>query len=166
MVPGDREAASRELQASRKICRTAGRDDLRGIGGDWLLDYWPRIDRGRCALIPAQRTMIARGGRESRVRELRRRDAAYERGERGWKGRIGEAERGAKWRGRDNDNVRSALAGGLLRLMDALIISKQELQCFGAPPLGWTKACIYVCIYVCVERESCVCVYMYMYVCI
>lgn len=37
---------------------------------------------------------------------------------------------GAKWGGRDNDNVRSALAGGLLRLMDALIISKQELQWF------------------------------------
>lgn len=37
---------------------------------------------------------------------------------------------GAKWGGRDNDNVRSALAGGLLRLMDALIISKQELQLF------------------------------------
>lgn len=35
---------------------------------------------------------------------------------------------GAKWGDRDNDNVRSALAGGLLRLMDALIISKQELQ--------------------------------------
>jgi len=37
---------------------------------------------------------------------------------------------GAKWGDRDNDNVRSALAGGLLRLMDALIISKQELQWF------------------------------------
>lgn len=36
----------------------------------------------------------------------------------------------AKWGDHDNDNVRSALAGGLLRLMDALIISKQELQCF------------------------------------
>lgn len=36
---------------------------------------------------------------------------------------------GAKWGNRDNDNVRSALAGGLLWLMDALIISKQELQC-------------------------------------
>lgn len=35
---------------------------------------------------------------------------------------------GAKWGDCDNDNVRSALAGGLLRLMDALIISKQELQ--------------------------------------
>lgn len=35
---------------------------------------------------------------------------------------------GAKWGDRDNDNVRSALASGLLRLMDALIISKQELQ--------------------------------------
>lgn len=34
----------------------------------------------------------------------------------------------AKWGDHDNDNVRSALAGGLLRLMDALIISKQELQ--------------------------------------
>ena len=37
---------------------------------------------------------------------------------------------GAKWGDHDNDNVRSALAGGLLRLMDALIISKQELQWF------------------------------------
>lgn len=37
---------------------------------------------------------------------------------------------GAKWGDRDNDNVRSALAGGLLWLMDALIISKQELQQF------------------------------------
>lgn len=37
---------------------------------------------------------------------------------------------GAKWGDRDNDNVRSALASGLLRLMDALIISKQELQWF------------------------------------
>lgn len=53
------------------------------------------------------------------------------------KGREGERGRmrtevlrysGAKWGDRDNDNVRSALAGGLLRLMDALIISKQELQ--------------------------------------
>lgn len=35
---------------------------------------------------------------------------------------------GAKWGDRDNDNVRSALASGLLWLMDALIISKQELQ--------------------------------------
>lgn len=40
---------------------------------------------------------------------------------------------GTKWGDRDNDNVRSALAGGLLRLMDALIISKQELQCFAYP---------------------------------
>lgn len=37
---------------------------------------------------------------------------------------------GAKWGDCDNDNVRSALAGGLLWLMDALIISKQELQWF------------------------------------
>lgn len=37
---------------------------------------------------------------------------------------------GAKWGDRDNDNVRSALASGLLWLMDALIISKQELQWF------------------------------------
>lgn len=37
---------------------------------------------------------------------------------------------GAKWGDCDNDNVRSALASGLLWLMDALIISKQELQCF------------------------------------
>ena len=41
-----------------------------------------------------------------------------------------ESGGGTKWGDRDNDNVRSALAGGLLRLMDALIISKQELQCF------------------------------------
>lgn len=40
----------------------------------------------------------------------------------------------AKWGDHDNDNVRSALAGGLLRLMDALIISKQELQ--------WFRVCV------------------------
>lgn len=52
---------------------------------------------------------------------------------RGWKRRRGFWWRccsGAKWGDHDNDNVRSALAGGLLRLMDALIISKQELQWF------------------------------------
>lgn len=54
---------------------------------------------------------------------------------RGWwrRGSSGSWFKGrgeTKWGGRDNDNVRSALAGGLLRLMDALIISKQELQCF------------------------------------
>lgn len=55
------------------------------------------------------------------------------RGARGWSGewcRERESGGGTKWGDRDNDNVRSALAGGLLRLMDALIISKQELQCF------------------------------------
>lgn len=36
----------------------------------------------------------------------------------------------AKWGDHDNDNIRSALAGGLLWLMDALIISKQELHWF------------------------------------
>lgn len=55
---------------------------------------------------------------------------------RGWRRRKREvlAEvlqySGAKWGDRDNDNVRSALASGLLWLMDALIISKQELQWF------------------------------------
>lgn len=43
----------------------------------------------------------------------------------------------AKWGDHDNDNVRSALAGGLLRLMDALIISKQELQ--------WSRVCVRAC---------------------
>lgn len=39
-------------------------------------------------------------------------------------------EGAGEWGKRDNNNVRSALAGGLLQLMDALIIRKQELQCF------------------------------------
>lgn len=46
---------------------------------------------------------------------------------------------GAKWGDCDNDNVRSALAGGLLRLMDALIISKQELQWFGHAVCAYIK---------------------------
>lgn len=52
----------------------------------------------------------------------------WERGR--WEGAEVLQYSGAKWGDRDNDNVRSALAGGLLRLMDALIISKQELQWF------------------------------------
>lgn len=52
------------------------------------------------------------------------------RGDRGAEEEQGASGGGTKWGDRDNDNVRSALAGGLQRLMDALIISKQELQCF------------------------------------
>lgn len=50
---------------------------------------------------------------------------------------------GAKWGDRDNDNVRSALAGGLLRLMDALIISKQELQWFAYTVRTGTDNCLF-----------------------
>lgn len=59
----------------------------------------------------------------------------------------GAAVQWGKWGDRDNDNVRSALAGGLLRLMDALIIRKQELQWFAYIKLVRT-------IIVCFRSES------------
>lgn len=101
--------------------------------GEWLLDYWRYRQLMRCPnrigleSIGSVRDQLCWCHRWWLLYTPRTNGRVWGDGRRGFWWRCCS---GAKWGDRDNDNVRSALAGGLLRLMDALIISKQELQWF------------------------------------